>query len=143
MAACVTFYDFKEQLGLAKHNCNTDTFKIVLTNSAPTASTNTILSDITQIANGNGYTTGGEDTQNTWAESAGTATCTCNAVTWTASGAVGPFRYVVAYNDTQTSPLDALICYWDYGSSISLATGETFTWKPNNSASTGKIFDLA
>lgn len=142
MAAFVKFYDFVEQLGLAKHNLNTDTQKIVLTNSAPSQS-NTILSDITQISNGNGYTTGGEDIQNTWAESSGTGTLTGTAVTWTASGAVGPFRYVVLYNDTQTSPADALIGYWDYGSSISLAAGETFAWKPNNSATTGSVLTLA
>jgi hypothetical protein len=40
---------------------------------------------------------------------------------------VGPFRYVVEFNDTPTTPLDPLICYWDYGSSISLANTETFT----------------
>ena len=48
-------------------------------------------------------------------------------VVWTASGSMGPFRYVVAYNDTPTSPADPLIEYWDYGSSITLASGETFT----------------
>ena len=42
-------------------------------------------------------------------------------------GSIGPFRYVVLYNDTQTSPAKPLICYWDYGSSISVATSQTFT----------------
>ena len=49
-------------------------------------------------------------------------------VVFTASGgSIGPFRYVVLYNDTPTSPLDPLIAYWDYASSITLLTGETFT----------------
>jgi hypothetical protein len=48
-------------------------------------------------------------------------------IVWTASGSVGPFRYTIMYNDTPTSPADPLIAYWDYGSNVSLTTGETFT----------------
>jgi hypothetical protein len=38
---------------------------------------------------------------------------------------VGPFRYVVIYNDTAAA--DELIAFYDYGSEITLASGETFT----------------
>jgi hypothetical protein len=49
-------------------------------------------------------------------------------VVFTASGgSIGPFRYVIIYNDTPTSPADPLVCYYDYGSSITLLDGETFT----------------
>ena len=34
---------------------------------------------------------------------------------------------IVLYNDTPTSPADPLIGFWDYGSSVSLANGDTFT----------------
>jgi hypothetical protein len=43
----------------------------------------------------------------------------------TATGAVGPFRYVVLYNET--APSDELICWYDYGSEITLAEDDTLT----------------
>lgn len=126
MASAVKFEVFSEDLAEKVHNLDTDEIKIVLTNSAPTASTGDELADITQISNGNGYTTGGEDIQNSTSRSGGTTTVAATDVTWTASGGtIGPFRYVVAYNNTSTN--DRLICYWDYGSSITLQIGETFT----------------
>ena len=79
----------------------------------------------------------------TWAEAAGTATATGTKIVWTATGAVGPFRFVVLYNDTQTVPADPLVNWWDYASSISLASGETFSVKFNASETTGSIFTLA
>jgi hypothetical protein len=143
MAAYNKFQDFVEQLGLGKHNLNTDTLNVCLTNSAPLA-TNTILSDITQIANGNGYTTDGADTQNTWAETAGTATLTGTKVVWTCvTAAMGPFRYVVLFNATQATPLKPLIGWWDYGSAVTLQVGETFSVKFNSSDTTGSIATLA
>jgi hypothetical protein len=45
----------------------------------------------------------------------------------TPTGPIGPFRYVVLYNDTPTSPADPLIGWWDYGASITHGVGEPFT----------------
>lgn len=128
MAAATKFETFSEHLAEKVHNLDTDTVKIALSNTAPNAATNTVLANITEISAGNGYTAGGADTQNATSRSGGTTTVTAVDVVWTASGgSIGPFRYVVAYNDTPTSPADPLIEYWDYGSSITLADGETFT----------------
>lgn len=129
MATLVLFQDFKEQLGKGVHNLSSNTLKWALTNSAPSA-TNTILSDITQITAANGYTSGGTAVGTpTYTETGGTGTLSAGGTTvFTASGgSIGPFRYAVLYNDTATSPADALIGYLDYGSSITLADTETFT----------------
>lgn len=125
MASFSKFNSFVEALAEKTHNLGSDTLKVVLTNSAPSAA-NTVLADITQIANGNGYTTGGTAaTISSSAQTSGTYKLVLADVTFTASGSMGPFRYAVLYNDTATS--DELIGYWDYGSSITLAASETFT----------------
>lgn len=150
MATYTKIQDFVEQLGLAVHNLNTHTLKAALNRSdagggagAAVTATDTILANIVQPT-GTGYTAGGEDSQNTWAESGGTGTLTGTAITWTAGAADWQsFRYVVLYNDTATSPADALIAFWDYGSDLTLGNGETFTVKWSNSATTGTIFTLA
>lgn len=97
----------------------------MLTNTAPVA-TNTVAGDITQISAGTGYTTGGTAATTTSSgQTSGTYKLVLADVTWTATGAMGPFRYAVLYNDT--SATDPLIGYWDYGSSITSQNGETFT----------------
>lgn len=131
MASQTYFQQFYEDLANGVHDLfgTTHTVKVVLTNTAPTASTDAVLAHITQISAGNGYTTGGEDLQNDGTRSGGTVTVTGVDITWTASGGtIGPFRYAVAYNDTPTSPADPLISYVDYGSSITLNAGETFKY---------------
>jgi hypothetical protein len=127
MATYNKFQQFVDDLGLGVHNLNTDTLKVMLTNSAPVA-TNTVKANITEISAGNGYVAGGEDTTNTYTETAGTGTLGATDVVWTASGGtIGPFQYVVLYNDTPTSPADPLVAWYDYGSSITLLDTETFT----------------
>lgn len=146
MAAYNKFQDFVEQVLLAKHDFSAagHVFRIYLSNAAPSASLDAVKADLAEIAGGNGYTAGGDDTQNTLAEAAGTATVTGTKVVWTASGGtIGPFQYVVLYNDTQTSPADPLVAWWDYGSALTLQIGETFTVKFNNGDPTGTIFTLA
>ena len=139
MPSAVKFQDFSEQLVIGTHDLDTHTFKVALTNSAPVA-TNTVLANITQISGTNGYTTGGTATTIAVSETTGTTTVTGTQVVFTATGAMGPFQYYVLYNDTAAS--DNLVAYWDHGSAVTLANGETFTIKFNN-ASPGTIFTLA
>ena len=125
MASYVKFQPFVEALAEKVHNLGADTLKVALTNTAPNASDAT-LSQITQIANGNGYTTGGtQATISSSAQTSGTYKLVLNDVVFTASGSLGPFRYAVLYNDTASN--DELIGSWDYGSSVTLASGDTFT----------------
>jgi hypothetical protein len=55
-------------------------------------------------------------------------------LTLTASGTVGPFRYIYIFDDTVTSPADPIIGYYDYGTSLTLNNGDTFTldFSPSN-----------
>ncbi len=103
-----------------------DTFKVALSNVAPTTA-DVQLSDITQIANGNGYTTGGSTVASTgWADSgSGVWAFTGNDVMFTASGGtMATFRYIVLYSDTSTD--NKLVLFYDYGSGVSLLNTETF-----------------
>jgi hypothetical protein len=126
MATFNKFEAFVEHLAEKVHDLDADTLKVYLSNTAPDAAADAIKTDLAEITNQNGYTAP-VDTQNATSRSGGTLSVTGTDVVITASGAVGPFRYVVLYNDTPSSPLDPLIGWWDYASSISLANGETFT----------------
>lgn len=143
MATYNKFNQFVEDLAEKVHNLGADTLKIMLTLTAPVA-TNSIKTDLTEISAGNGYTAGGTAvTVTTSAQSSGTYTLAANQVVFTASGgAIANFRYPTLYNDTPTSPVDPLIAWWDYGSTVTLADGETFTVKFNN-ASPGTILTIA
>jgi hypothetical protein len=129
MATYTKYEKFVEDMWNKVHDLfgTTDTLKVALASDAPVVATDATISDVTQVANGNGYTTGGADMQNDSTRTGGTVTMTGVDIVWTASGSVGPFRYAVMYNDTPTSPADPLIAYWDYGSNVTLTTGETFT----------------
>lgn len=127
MATFNKFNAFVEHLSEKVHNLGSDTLTVALTASAnaPVA-TNSALADLTQIS----YTNLSSRVLTTAssAQTSGTYKLVVNDLVLTASGgAVGPFRYVVVYNDTATSPADALIGWYDYGSDITLQSGETLT----------------
>ncbi len=118
------FECFSENLSEKVHNLDSDTLNIYLSNAAPNVATHTVKADIAEITNQNGYAAP-RDTQNATSRSGGVTSVTGTDVLITASGgSVGPFRYVVLYNDTAAT--DPLIGYWDYGSAITLNDGDSF-----------------
>ena len=108
-------------------NFNSDSYKLALSNSAPTVATDTTI--VAELANGNGYATGGAAiTTASHAMTGGIykVTFTVASPTWTSNtGTMGPFRYVILYNSTASQ----VVAYWDYGSSVNLngLNGDTFT----------------
>ena len=132
MASFVKYNQFVEDLASGVHQLQTGTshvLKVALTNAAPNASTHAVRADITELSTSGGYTSGGISVGTiTGAETTGTFKLTGGTdPVWTGSGGGFTARYAVIYNDTPTSPADPLIGYWDYGSSFTLAAGETFT----------------
>ena len=122
MATYTKVNSFVEALAEKVHNLGSDTLKVALTNTAPTAAGTTKLADLT-----GGITTGFDGmtiTTSSSGQSSGTYKLVLNDLTMTATGSVGPFRYVVIYNDTAAN--DPLICYFDYGSEVTLAKDDTF-----------------
>lgn len=125
MATFVKFDCFTEHLAEKVHNLQSDNLTIALTNTAPT-STLTQVSGITEIA----YTwtaTSRLVVATSSAQTAGTYKLVIPDLTITATSTSPSFRYVVLYNASATTPANALIGYWDYGSSISLNAGESLT----------------
>jgi len=126
MATYQKFNSFVEAVAEKVHNLGSDQLKVALTNTAPVAA-NAVYADLTSpLATTN--LSGGTPfniTTSSSAQTSGTYKLTLADLVLTATGAVGPFRYIVIYNDTATN--DELIGWYDYASSISLANGETFT----------------
>lgn len=118
MATYNKFQAFVENVAEKVHNLGSDQLVVALTNTAPVA-TNTVLANITEISYT--YCSSRNITTTSSSQTSGTYKLVLADLTLTASGgSVGPFRYIVIYNDTPTSPADPLIGYYDYGTSITL-----------------------
>ena len=129
MATYQKFDQTVEDLANKVHDLSADTLKFALTNTAPVAG-NEIFANITEISAGNGYTAGGTAvaiTSSTQTSGTYSLVPTADVVFTASGGSIGPFRYVVLYNDTPTSPADPLISFYDRGSSLTLLDTEIFT----------------
>lgn len=116
------FHSFKEKIPEKVFDLGSDSLVLALSNTGPTASSNSVLADITQISYTNCSSRAVTITSSS--QSGGTYTLDLADLTLTASGgSVAAFRYLVLYDDTAAS--DDLIGYWDYGSSLTLADGES------------------
>lgn len=132
MATFNKIADFVEN-AVETMNLGTDQLAVALTNTAPGSETTPptgdgagILANLTEIS----YTnlSSRNLTTSSSSQASGTYKLVIDDLTLTSSGgSTGPFRYIYIYNDTTTSPADALVGYYDYGSSITLNDGDSFT----------------
>ena len=122
-------YQIGTEVLLEAGNAATDTWQLILSNTAPNVATNTTAASATELSTSGGYTAGGVNcTVTSSSQTAGVFKLILAAPaspTWTASGGGFTFQYVILYNLTRTQ----CIGYWDYGSAVVMngTNGDTFT----------------
>ncbi|MBW2559386.1 MAG: hypothetical protein JRE40_00880 [Deltaproteobacteria bacterium] len=116
----------------------TTSFKAMLcTNAnAPDVDDNTVA-DLTEVANGNGYTTGGitiEKSAVGWDalaedDSGDKATCKMKDAAWTASGGSIVARYMILTDDNATVASRNVYAWWELadGADVTVTDGQTLT----------------
>lgn len=133
------FDSYVEYAATAKIDWDSDTFKVMLTDTQPLV-TNTIKANITEIAAGNGYTAGGGTTTITTSSLNGTLTVQGTEVVFTATGgAIAQFQWAVLYDDSVATPVKPLIAWFEYPTKVNLQNGEILRVKFNNTTP-GTIF---
>jgi hypothetical protein len=136
MAAYVKYEKFTEALVEAV-NSGTDTWKLILSNTAPNVATDTTAASATELSTSGGYTAGGVTcTITSSVQTSGVyklILAAPSSPTWTASGGGFTFRYVILYNLTNTQ----CAAYWDYGSAVVMNGTNADTFTPTLDASGG------
>lgn len=125
MAGFNKFRQYQEDLHHGVHNLGSDQLVIALSNNVP-VNTNSVLANITQISYSN--CSSRNITTTSSGQVLGIYKIVLDDLTLTASGgAIPTFRYVILYNDTPSSPTNPLIAWYDYGATVNVLDGETFT----------------
>ena len=136
----------KYQLGIEKMmeagNAGTDTWQLILSNTAPNVATNTTAASATELGTAGGYTAGGVNCTITSAVSTTGVYKLILAApaspTWTASGGGFTFQYVILYNLSLTQ----CIGYWDYGTAVVMNGTNADTFTPTLDAVNG-VFTIS
>lgn len=130
-----TFNKVNDFVKNAVHNMDleSDQFVVALSNTAPSSESsnpesdgNGVIANVTEVA----YTnlSSRNITTTSSSQTGGTYKLVLADITLTSTGgSTGPFRYIYIYDDTVTSPADPIIGYYDYGSSLTLNDGDSFT----------------
>jgi len=152
MATYIKHYEFIDTLGKGNHDlaASGDTLRAYLSNTLPNATTHYWrhatggTGALVEIASGGGYTQGGTDVVNSWTGTTTWSLGSTSSITWSATSAMSDFRSVAVFNDSTTTATgddytDILVGSWDYGSTLSLSTGDSFTVNFTGN----KIFTLA
>jgi hypothetical protein len=119
----VKYHSFVEFLAEKKMDLGSDVLKLALTNTAPNAATHTVLADIAEIS-GDGYSAKTVTVSSSSQTGGVYSLVTTGTITWTSTGTIGPFRYIVAFDDTASN--DELIASYDIGVERTLNNGDSF-----------------
>lgn len=119
-------------------NCGSDQWAIALTNTVP--GSKVFTAGTTDLATGGGYTQGGNNvtTTSSGMNASDFILVLADPATWTGSGGGFTFRYAILVNKTVLQGAQGTnVAYWDYGSSQTVAAGETVVVDLDQTATVG------
>lgn len=132
MAVTISLYNHTAQRFASGANSVGDTYKAKLLTAATFNATHTTLAQTggTEVANANGYTTGGAALSNVLVTTVTTNDAKFDAddVVWNATGGSISANYCILYNDSDTD--DPPVAFIDFGGNETADNGTVFkiTW---------------
>ncbi len=135
MAPTISLYNHTRARFGSGANAVGDTYKVKLLTAATFNATHTTLAATggTEVANGNGYTTGGATLANVAVTTVNTNEAKFDAddATWAASGGAITASFAILYNDTDAD--DPPVAFIDFDGAETAGTGTDFKiiWNAN------------